>query len=802
MPRPELIQYVEDLYAQQITELDLGEVPGCEGKSELALDFTAIGGALSNNTYFQSLKMKDVTQKMALQTVGRMLGTNSNITKIVMRSNGAECPPEVGEAFSKNMNLQLQILDLSGNQIDNPSMVTLALGIREVTRQLTVLGLANCGLNDRSISSLFSALKSNWGFSLSLQDFDLSGNKLDTHGNESLATWLAAMKGVSRLRRLGLSGCNIDAVKVVPEIKLHLNLEYLDLSHNNLRKITTDQWYVDMPASDKLSVFNISHSNISVENTASIFTTLVNNAKLANLSLGVSGLELGSKGAKLLSSPLVISSNIRTLDLSNNDFGKSGGISLFPSLPSSLTKLSLAGNFRSSDDWVENELAKMIKTQETLQSLDLSGRSKARLKGSLAKLSTVLQTTVSLTELDISNNHMKDEAFAQICQALRTNASLKTFRFDDNMITVNGHQAFLRMIWYNRVITDWTYPINDLEAAGGHPRHRSVLEQIQRHICGNGESVTAGTPNVFNWHIDWAIPSSPAPAFVDVPEYLKPKIDDSMAVSPAASPRQSMYMAAPGIYTSGDSGSPLSTNRSDTSTAAPPATAKYTTTTTTSTASASEEEIPADLPPAPPLSARASVVPPPLLDYSSKPQVSEAPPRLNEPPAAPPELPKKKKSLKSSTSSTASSGSGSRKGSSADLSIKNKAAAPPSPTAVPISIAPPPAAPPAPVMMAPPVAPPMPSMTAPPPPPAGGPPPPPAGGPPPPPAGGPPPPPAGGPAKSKSSSKAKSSSKSSDSHKLGGGDPNEGRGDLLSSIAGFKGGLKKTVTNDRSGPSL
>lgn len=799
VPRPELIQYVEDLYAQQITELDLGEVPGCEGKSELALDFTAIGGALSHNTYFQSLKMKDVTQKMALQTVGRMLGSNGNITKVVMRSNGAECPPELGEAFSKNLNLQLQILDLSGNQMDNPSMVTLALGIREVTRQLTVLGLANCGLNDKSISSLFSALKSNWGFSLSLQDFDLSGNKLDTHGNESLASWLSAMKGVSRLRRLGLSGCNLDAVKVVPEIKLHLNLEYLDLSHNNLRKITTDQWYVDMPASDKLTVFNISHSNISIENTASIFTTLINNAKLSKLRIGASGLELGSKGAKLLSSPLNVCKNIETLDLSINDFGKSGGISLFPSLPASLTKLSIAGNFRSSDDWVEKELGGMIKTQETLISLDLSGRSKARLKGSLAKLSSVLQTTVSLTELDLSNNHMKDEAFAQLCQALRTNASLKTFRFDENLITVNGHQAFLRMIWYNRVITDWTYPTSDLETAGSHPRHRAVLEQIQRHICGNGESVTANVPNPFSWHMDWPIPSSPAPALVDVPEYLKPKIDDGMAVSPVATPRASMYMAAPGIYTNGDpNGSPLSTTRSDTSTsAAPPAaTAKYTTTTTASAASNSEEDVPMDLPPAPPRSARASVVPPPAVDYSAQPQVDEAPPRLVEPPA-PPEIPKKKKSLKSSSGSVASSGSntsGSRKGSALDLSIKGKPAPPPSPPAIPVVVAPPPSAPPAPVMVAPPPPPAPPAA------PVGGPPPPPAGGPPAPPAGGPPPPPAGGPAKSKSS---KSSSKSKPSGSaLGGGDPDEGRGDLLNSISGFKGGLRKVQTNDRSAPAL
>lgn len=91
-----------------------------------------------------------------------------------------------------------------------------------------------------------------------------------------------------------------------------------------------------------------------------------------------------------------------------------------------------------------------------------------------------------------------------------------------------------------------------------------------------------------------------------------------------------------------------------------------------------------------------------------------------------------------------------------------------------------------------------------PPPPMGGPPPPMmggGGGPPPPPPGGAPPPPKA-PKASSSSSKKKSSKASSNSGALGGGDPSEGRSDLLSSISGFKGGLKKTVTNDRSGPNL
>ena len=114
---------------------------------------------------------------------------------------------------------------------------------------------------------------------------------------------------------------------------------------------------------------------------------------------------------------------------------------------------------------------------------------------------------------------------------------------------------------------------------------------------------------------------------------------------------------------------------------------------------------------------------------------------------------------------------------------------------------PPSRGPPAPMGMGPP-----PPMGGPPPPmgappaPMGGPPPPPGGGPPPPPPGGAPPPPKA-PKASKSSGKKKGGG-GGGGGKIGGGDPSEGRNDLLNSISGFKGGLKKTVTNDRSAPVL
>lgn len=88
--------------------------------------------------------------------------------------------------------------------------------------------------------------------------------------------------------------------------------------------------------------------------------------------------------------------------------------------------------------------------------------------------------------------------------------------------------------------------------------------------------------------------------------------------------------------------------------------------------------------------------------------------------------------------------------------------------------------------------PPPPLSGGPPPPSFGGPPPPPSGGPPPPPSGGPPPPPSSG---APPPSKSSSSSKKGKSSGGGSGD----RGSLLGSIESFKkGGLKKTVTVDKS----
>jgi hypothetical protein len=135
-------------------------------------------------------------------------------------------------------------------------------------------------------------------------------------------------------------------------------------------------------------------------------------------------------------------------------------------------------------------------------------------------------------------------------------------------------------------------------------------------------------------------------------------------------------------------------------------------------------------------------------------------------------------SLGSSSSQTllGSAGSG--------ISSTPPAARPPPPSRPPGSLPPgpsPPGPPPGPPPMRTPSGPPPPGPPpGPPPTPSGGGGPPPPPGPPPP---GPPPPPA------------------APAGKIGGGDPSQNRGALLSSIEGFsKGGLKKTVTNDRSAP--
>lgn len=128
-----------------------------------------------------------------------------------------------------NNSHQLQVLDFTGSIFTSTAIVSLAKALRNFQHRLRVLSFANCQLSARSITALVHAFRGNWGLSLAIEEFDLSGNKADTESATLLLEFLTLMKENCVLKRLGLAGLGITcsptrnalfpALKAIPSLE-------------------------------------------------------------------------------------------------------------------------------------------------------------------------------------------------------------------------------------------------------------------------------------------------------------------------------------------------------------------------------------------------------------------------------------------------------------------------------------------------------------------------------------------------------------------------------------------------------
>ncbi len=104
---------------------------------------------------------------------------------------------------------------MSGNVFKVSAIVSFAKSLRAFPHVIKVLNLANCSLPPRGITAIVHAFKANWGMSLALEEFSVSGNKLDEEATDELCNWLNSMKAYSTLRRLAVADTLIDTFKLL-----------------------------------------------------------------------------------------------------------------------------------------------------------------------------------------------------------------------------------------------------------------------------------------------------------------------------------------------------------------------------------------------------------------------------------------------------------------------------------------------------------------------------------------------------------------------------------------------------------
>ncbi|XP_048103864.1 NACHT, LRR and PYD domains-containing protein 12-like [Alosa alosa] len=380
-------------------------------------------------------------------------------------------------------------LDLSNNDLRDSGVQLFSAGLYSPKSKLQILRLSGCNLSNESLEIIASVLQS----PNSLIVLDLSNNDLKDAQHQLLS---AGMHNPNcKLQTLRLTGCNLsdDACEIVASVLQSSNsLIELDLSNNILRdsgaqslsaglyshncKLQTlrlAQCQITENGYGYLAIaFNSNSSHLkeldldcNLPKETGLLSARLQEAQLNLKTLQLPGCNLTDKACGIVASVLQSPNSLIELDLSNNDLGDSGVQLLSAGLSSSHCKLQIlrlpgcnlsakfceialqSPNFLIELDLSNNNLGDsgvkclsegMHSPNSKLQILRLPG---CNLSDESCRIVTsVLQSSNSLTELDLSLNDLRDSGAQYLSAGLYShNCKLQTLRLAQCHITENGY---------------------------------------------------------------------------------------------------------------------------------------------------------------------------------------------------------------------------------------------------------------------------------------------------------------------------------------------------------------------------
>ncbi|XP_070580537.1 protein NLRC5-like [Ptychodera flava] len=273
---------------------------------------------------------------------------------------------------------------------------------------------------------------------LNLDYLDLSHNNIGDSGAKSLSDVMRSMDG---LTGLDLSHNNIgdSGAKSLSEVMRSMHgLTHLDLSHNNIGDSGAKSLSEVMRSMHGLSHLDLSHNNIGYySDKKSLRVVMRSMDGLTHLDLSHNNIE--DSGAKSLSDVMRSMHGYNHLDLSHNNIGDSGAKSLSEGMRSmdGLTHLDLSHN--NIGDSGAMSLSEVMRSMHGLTRLDLSHNN---IGDSGAKsLSEGMRSMHGLTHLDLSHNNIGDSGAESLSEGMRSMHGLTHLDLSHNNIGDSGAKS-------------------------------------------------------------------------------------------------------------------------------------------------------------------------------------------------------------------------------------------------------------------------------------------------------------------------------------------------------------------------
>ena len=366
---------------------------------------------------------------------------------------------------AKSIFVNVMKLNLSGNKICNGAVNALVNALAQNSK-LKELSLCDASIQSEEINKIFSKLRFPH-----LTRLFISHNGITDEAAEDIAGFLSKSNG----------------------------LEELDVSHNNLKSIGIIK--ICRSNLTKLTLFKLSHNNITDEASTDIASFLSQNSELQVLDMSCNDLETGCRTiftklrsmmvlsvlkltnchliketADKLANVLLYRTLLQELDISCNNLSTSAAISIFKGMRniSHLTAINISHNMIT--DEAAEDIATVISCNHKLQSLDLSYNCFTS-KGFISifnclntaiylrklnvssnefdfeaahSISTVLSHNTKLEELDLSSTCINTAAATMIFKSLRNSSDLKKMYINGNMITDEAAKAIAIVVSCNR----------------------------------------------------------------------------------------------------------------------------------------------------------------------------------------------------------------------------------------------------------------------------------------------------------------------------------------------------------------
>ncbi|XP_062396037.1 protein NLRC5-like [Sardina pilchardus] len=368
-------------------------------------------------------------------------------------------------ASALQSSISLKELDLSDNDLKDSGVWPLSTGLSNPHCKLQTLRLACCKLTEESCKAVASALQ----FSISLKELDLSDNDLKDSGVQLLSTGVSSPH--CKLQTLRLAGCKltVESCKAVASaLQSSICLKELDLSHNDLKDSGVQLLSTGLRSPHcKLQTLRLSKCGISDEGYVLLALTLMSNPSCVK-DLDVSDNHPGESAQKLLSATLEDPHRkVEAIQLKQCHLSKASCemmASVLQRTPSHLRELDMSDN-DLQDEGMELLCVGLREPQCKLETLRLAGCKLT--EKSCKAVASALQSLVSLTELDLSHNDLKESGVQLLSKRLSSpHCKLQTLRLAGCELTEESCKAVASALQSLVSLTELDLSHNDLKESG------------------------------------------------------------------------------------------------------------------------------------------------------------------------------------------------------------------------------------------------------------------------------------------------------------------------------------------------